>query len=232
MKTIISDKESLYIQAAGEIKSLLDKKPDAVIALSAERDLLPLYDRLARMHRAGECGLSRARFFAMAEYVDAPEGKSCRETLEKSLFAPAGLDSASLFVPSPDSPENCDAALAALGGIDLALADIGTRAQLGFNEPSTPFMSLTRIQKLSPAASEQRAADFGSAETVPEKAVTMGIKTICSAKNILLIATGAEKAQAVHKMLYGRNDSVAPAAFLQIPLNVKIYLDEQASSAL
>ena len=69
-------------------------------------------------------------------------------------------------------------------------------------------------------------------EKMPEFALTMGIKTLVSARDILLISSGESRADAVFKMLYARNDSVVPAAFLQIPLNVTVYLDEASAQKL
>ena len=60
----------------------------------------------------------------------------------------------------------------------------------------------------------------------------MGIKTLVSARNILLLASGESRAEPVFNMLYGRNDSFVPAAFLQIPLNVTVYLDGASAQKL
>ena len=60
----------------------------------------------------------------------------------------------------------------------------------------------------------------------------MGIKTVTDAKNIYVTAVGTEKADAVFRMLYARNDTATPAAFLQIPLNVTVLADSDASSKL
>ena len=60
----------------------------------------------------------------------------------------------------------------------------------------------------------------------------MGIKTLVSSRETLLLATGSEKADAVFKMIYGRTDSTVPAAFLQIPLEVTAYLDPAAAEKL
>ena len=66
----------------------------------------------------------------------------------------------------------------------------------------------------------------------PEKAVTMGIRTLTSARNILVLSVGEEKAPATFSMLYARDDSVIPAAFLQLPRNVTVYADPEAAKNL
>ena len=109
---------------------------------------------------------------------------------------------------------------------------IGANAHIGFNEPAVAYNTLSHRQKLTDATKRQNAPVFGSAEAVPEYGYTMGIYTLVWAAEIMVLAFGAEKADAVHKMLYGRNDSSVPAAFLQIPRDVTVYLDEEAASKL
>ena len=64
------------------------------------------------------------------------------------------------------------------------------------------------------------------------RGVTQGFRTLCYARDIVVIAHGAEKATALYRTLYGRDDSVYPAAFLQLPPNVTVYADEEASAQL
>ena len=143
--------------------------------------------------------------------------------------------------PTDLKPENCtfltgdnwqdyDRLIEEAGGLDLAVLGIGDNGHIGYNEPATPYDSRTHRQKLTDATKRQNAAIFGSAEAVPDYAWTMGIKTLVLARQILVLAAGEEKAQPVFKMLYARDDSVVPAAFLQLPLNVEVYVDEAAGA--
>ena len=112
--------------------------------------------------------------------------------------------------------------------IDLAVLGIGFKAQIGFNEVATPFSSEKHTQKLTRSTKE----DYSFLGTVPDEGTTLGISDIVRAKDIMVFATGAERADAVHDMLYGRDDSTVPAAFLQIPPNVTVFIDEEAASKL
>ena len=150
----------------------------------------------------------------------------------------------SLLVEKTDlRPENCvflgeenldayDEKIASAGGLDLAVLGLGVNAHIGFNEPATPFDSLTHRQKLTDATKRQKAAQFGGFEAVPAYGLTMGIKTLVEAREIMLLALGEEKAEAAFKMLYARTDSAVPAAFLQLPSQVTVYLDEAAGAKL
>lgn len=67
---------------------------------------------------------------------------------------------------------------------------------------------------------------------MPGYGITMGLKTITEARNIILLAYGEEKSAAVYQMVYGKTMTYLPASFLQIPLEVTVYLDTAAASKL
>ena len=229
MKTVIAAPADLNRQIAGKIQALLKEKPDAVLGLTAGRSTQGLYALLSQMCARKELNLAKARIFAVTEYVGAEPGCSCREILERELIGKTDLNPANFFVPDAKAPEQFDAAIRSAGGLDLCLLGIGINGHIGYNEPATPFESLTHLQKLTDATCRQYA---GTDRQLTEKALTMGIKTIVSSRETLLLATGPEKADAVFKMIYGRTDSTVPAAFLQIPLEVTAYIDPAAAEKL
>ena len=155
-----------------------------------------------------------------------------KSRLNDCFFSRVDAERENCFFLSEEKLENYDGMIAEKGGIDLAILDIGLNARIGFNEPATPFDSLSHRQKLSDSSRRELAPLFGGEERVPEFGLTMGIKTLVSARDILLISSGESRADAVFNMLYGRNDSFVPAAFLQIPLNVTAYLDGASAKKL
>lgn len=229
MKTIVSELEELNLQIAGEIQSLLAEKPQAALGLTAGRSTQGLYALLGRMCAGQELSLAQARIFAVTEYVGAAPGYRCRDILERELIEKTDLNPANFFVPDGDAPEQLEDAIHAAGGLDLCLLGIGINGHIGYNEPATPFDSLTHVQKLTDATRRQYE---GTDRQLTEYAVTMGIKTLVSSRRTLLLAAGQEKADAVFKMIYGRTDSAIPAAFLQLPLEVTAYLDPAAAGKL
>ena len=232
MKTIISTREESDQKAARQLRELLDRKADAVLAFSAGRSMTGLFRELGGMVKAGELSLAEATLFAVTEYESVDESMSCRRQLETQLLSVTDLKPERCHFLSEGSMETYEDAIQAAGGLDAAVLGLGDNAHIGFNEPATPFDSYTHRQKLTDATRRQSAWLFGSEEAAPAYGYTMGIKTLVSAREILVLAYGEEKAGAVHKMLYGRNDSAVPAAFLQIPLEVTVYLDEAAASKL
>lgn len=231
MKTIVLEKEECIQKAADRIQTLLEEKPDAVLALATGRTMTGLYQELARRCSAGALSLKQARVFAVTEFEAVDDALSCASALRK-LAEVTDLAEEKLTLLCPDNVENYDALLSEAGGLDLAVLGLGDNAHIGFNEPATPFDSKTHRQKLTAATKRQYASVFGSEDAVPDYGLTMGIHTLTSARDILVLAFGDEKAEAVFKMLYARNDSAVPAAFLQIPSQVTVYVDGAAAKKL
>ncbi len=229
MKTVVSDRSDAERRAALRIKALLDEKPNAVLALTAGRSTRGLYVELSRMCKAGDLSFSAARIFAVAEYVDVPEADSCRAVLKNQLIDNIDIPAANVFYPDPAACGDYDALIAAAGGLDMAVLGIGINAHIGYNEPATFFDTRTHVQKLTDRTKRQLES---SGRAVPEQAVTMGLKTLTEARDIILLAFGQEKAAPVFEMVYGKTITYIPASFLQIPLNVTVYLDKAAAEKL
>ena len=232
MKTLVSDRASVYDRAAEAVCALLKAKPDAAITMAAGRTMLPLWERLGELVRRGELSLSEVRFFQTAEFIDAAAEKTFRHMTEEKLLAVTDLKPDNCFWLSEKNLKDCDEAIAKAGGLDLAVLGLGNNAHIGFNEPATQYDTRCRIQKLTAKTREQYGWLFGLAEAVPEKACTLGIHTLVEAKKILVLALGKEKAQATFDMLYARDDSIIPAAFLQLPFDVTVYADTEAGKKL
>jgi len=229
VKTLIKDLPELEKICADKVQQLLKEKPGSVLALTAGRTTEGLYKLLGEKCRSGELSFKDAKIFAVTEYVGGNEADSCRSILKKQLIDNIDLPEKNFFVPEEREPEKYDELIEAAGGIDLCILGIGINGHIGYNEPATPFDSHTHVQKLTDATRRQYR---DGERRLTEYALTMGIKTIVSSRNILLLAAGQEKADAVFKMIYGRTDSYIPAAFLQIPLEVTVCTDPAAAAKL
>ena len=232
MKTICASQQDVISAAADRVAALVNSRPRAVLAVAAGETLSPLFAELSDRCRKGQLSLKDCRLFSVAEYIGAEESLSCRHMLETQLVEKTDLPAENCCFLSEENAERYDEEIASAGGLDLAVLGLGINGHIGFNEPATPFASLTHRQKLTDATRRQKAAQFGGFDAVPAYGLTMGIKTLVSAGEIMLLAFGEEKADAVFKMLYARNDSAVPAAFLQIPGQVTVYLDEAAGAKL
>ena len=125
-----------------------------------------------------------------------------------------------------------DAEIEECGGIELAVLGIGTNGHIGFNEPATPYDSYTHTVLLTDKTKQMNAELFGGLENVPDNAVTMGLKTICESKNVILVAFGSEKAEIIHQLVYGKTSTYVPAAMLQMHMNMTLLLDDAAAEKI
>lgn len=234
MKTIVSPTEDCIRAAAERLLFGIEQKNGAMLALSAGEDELRVLRCAAALAKERSISLRGLRVMAVCEYegIDPEDPNSVRARLLSAFFALSDADADRLFVPDAADPAACDALIARLGGIDLALLGLGENARVGFNEPATQFDSNTHTQKLTDRTRRELAPLFGGEERVPARGVTMGFQQLCFAREILVIALGEEKSRAVFQMLYARDDSVYPAAFLQLPPNVTLFADGAAAAGL
>ena len=226
MKTIILPESELYTQAAEEIAALISKKPSAVLALSYDEILAEIYKELAKLCAAGKLSLKSTTIFQVMEFENTT---LIKDRLADELILKTDADPKNFFTFDHMMIEECDKRIAELGGIDIAVLDLGYKGQFGFNEPATLYSSLCHRQKLTDSTIEKYA--FLDDE-LPEYGVTIGINTIAFSKDILIAACGEKSSDAVFGMLYGRDDGTIPAAFLQLPLNVTVYADTVSAEKL
>ena len=232
MKTIVDERASVLEQTAEAISSVLNQKPEAVITMAAGRTMLPLWELLGTYVREGKCSFSKATFLQTADFIQPPENQSLRRMAEEKLLTATDLSPERCFWLTEENLADFDGMIREAGGLDLAVLGIGDNAHIGFNEPATQYDTRCRIQKLTDKTRSQYRWMFGSAEAVPERACTMGIRTLVEARKIIVLALGEEKAKATFDMLYARDDSIIPAAFLQLPFDVTVFADTEAGEKL
>ncbi|MBR1565850.1 MAG: glucosamine-6-phosphate deaminase [Oscillospiraceae bacterium] len=229
MKTEICKTTAELVEIAVKtIQNQLNKKPDSVLVLACGETMKPLWAALAER----KLPLRETRILCVTELCGVEESKTCRHALTEGLLDKTDADPANCFFPDAAAPEAYDRLIETLGGIDLAILGIGEDCHIGYNEPGTLFESRTHVQKLTDRTRRQLLKRGFTDENMPETAVTMGIHDLTQARKILLVASGEDKSAAVYQMLYAKTTPYIPAAFLQIPLEVTVLLDEAAAGKL
>ena len=205
MKTeICKNVEELVEIAVKAIQNQLNKKPDSVLALACGETMQPLWACLAER----KMPLQDARILCVTELCGVEESKTCRHALTEGLLNKSDARPENCFFPDPNTPADYDRLIEELGGIDLAVLGIGEDCHIGYNEPGTLFDSYTHVQKLTDRTKRQLLKRGFTEGDMPEMAVTMGIKTLTDAREILLLAFGEDKAAAVYQMLYAKTTPV------------------------
>ena len=234
MKTIIFPTQEAVFAAAEHILAQIRKNKSAVIALSAGEDELRVWERVVLRAREERISLSELVFLAACEFEELPAGEKggVGQRLRDTILAASDASAEGLFIPDAAEPSAFDELIKRLGGIDLAVLGLGENARVAFNEPATQYDTHTHVQRLTDRTKRELAPLFGGEDSVPPRGVTMGFRELCAVRELLVIALGESKSKALFHMLYARDDSVYPAAFLQLPPNVTVYADDAAASRL
>ena len=237
MKVIIDSAQNIAAMAAQQYVALLKRKPNAILGGATGSTPLGLYAELVRLNKAGEISFKDASSFNLDEYVglDGTHDQSYRYFMDHNLFDHIDIDKSRTRVPSGidvSDPAAYDKEIEAAGGVDLQLLGIGNNGHIGFNEPGTPFGSLTHIVELTESTREANKRFCKSIDEVPTHAVTMGEKTVMQARSIILMAIGPAKAPIMKEMLQGPVTENVPASVLQLHPDVTVYMDYEAAKLL
>ncbi|MHA7142160.1 MULTISPECIES: glucosamine-6-phosphate deaminase [unclassified Arthrobacter] len=237
---ILPDQAAIAAVAADAIEDLVRRKPNAVLGLATGSSPLGVYDELARRHHTGSLSFADVHGFALDEYVGLPVGhpESYREVIRREFTNRIDIHPDNVHGPdgaADDIPAACAAfeqAIREAGGVDLQLLGVGTDGHIGFNEPGSSLASRTRIKSLIDQTRKDNARFFDSIDEVPHHVVTQGLGTIMDARHVVLIATGAQKARAVHDFVEGPVAAICAASVLQMHPHTTVLIDEAAASGL
>ncbi|MBR7149668.1 MAG: glucosamine-6-phosphate deaminase [Oscillospiraceae bacterium] len=234
------DYEAMSRRAAGIIAAEVIRKPDCVLGLATGSSPVGTYKELIAKNQRGELSFEEVCTVNLDEYKGlAPDhDQSYRYFMQTNLFDHIDIDKENTFVPdglAEDAEDECaryDALVYALGGTDLQLLGLGRNGHIGFNEPCDEFVGPTHVVTLTENTIKDNSRFFASADEVPRKAVSMGIGTIMNAKKIVLVASGANKADAVKAALEGPVVPSMPASILQFHKDVTFVIDKAAAAKL
>jgi glucosamine-6-phosphate deaminase len=239
VKVRVFDTAAAAEEAAAEvIVQKVRARPGAVLGLATGGTMEPVYRALVAAHRGG-LSFAQVTTFNLDEYVglgpDHPQ--SYRHYMQNHLFDRIDVDPSRTHVPRGDVPPEeaiaeYEAALARFGPVDLQLLGLGRNGHIGFNEPGSPFSSATRCVSLAESTREANQRFFEAGQPIPEQAVTMGITTILGARQVLLLAVGEAKAEAVRAMIEDPVSEALPASALRGHSNVTACLDRASARLL
>jgi len=240
MKLIIAaNAEEAGKKAFLEIKTAVDRNPRAVLGLATGSTPLPLYNEIIADRKKNGTSYKNITTFNLDEYVglSANDPQSYIRFMKDSLFDHIDIDMKNVNIPcgtADDLDAECKrySKLLSEKVIDVQILGIGGNGHIAFNEPGTSFESTTHITPLTEKTIQDNARFFDDENKVPRFAITMGISEIMRAKKIIIIATGANKADAVCNMIKGEVTEQCPASILQRHEDVVCILDAGAASKI
>ncbi len=232
------DYEDLSRKAAGIISAQIIMKPECVLGLATGSTPIGTYKNLVESYEKGDLDFSGVTTVNLDEYRGLPKenDQSYYYFMNDNLFEHVNIDKSRTFLPDgteADSDKACreyDSIIRATGGVDLQLLGLGHNGHIGFNEPGSEFDKETHCVNLSERTIQANKRFFASEADVPRQAYTMGIGTIMRADKILVVVSGADKADIVRDAFFGPVTPNVPASILQFHKNVTVVADEAALS--
>lgn len=231
---------------ADEIATLIREKQakglPCVLGLATGSSPMSVYNKLIQLHQEEGLSFKNVITFNLDEYygLEPSDINSYHLFMHENLFDHIDIPAENINIPSGiiepkkvrDYCKTFEKKIADLGGLDFQLLGIGRTGHIGFNEPGSNINSQTRLVTLDHLTRYDAAGAFYGIGNVPSKAITMGIKTILSAKRIVLLAWGINKSEIIQKAVEGAITSSIPTTYLQEHNNTTLVLDHQAASGL
>lgn len=227
-------------KAANIISAQVIMKPDCVLGLATGSSPIGTYKQLIEWYQQGDIDFSRTTSINLDEYkgLSGNSEQSYRYFMNHNFFDHINIPKEQTYVPN-GLEDNADKAcheyneiIRAAGGIDLQLLGLGHNGHIGFNEPDSVFAKDTHCVDLTASTIEANKRFFASEADVPKQAYTVGIRTILQARRVLVIVSGAGKADILQKVVEGPITPLVPASVLQFHEGVTIIADEAALSKI
>lgn len=238
---VFEDKRSLS-QAAAEHaaaclrRAIADRGRSRIVVATGTSQL----DFLDALTTAEGIDWQRVEMFHLDEYVGLPvtHPASFRKYLLEKFINKVGLSQYQLLDGDGDVPEVIRRVSESLKSapVDTAFAGIGENGHLAFNDPpadfdtNQPFL----VVQLDEACRRQQVGEgwFANISEVPRQAISMSVRRILQAREIIAVVPDARKANAVKLCAEGEITPMAPASILRTHPGVTLYLDRESASLL
>ena len=232
---VLEDPAEVARAAADVLAEAAGARPDLVLALPTGRTPIPFYRELARRDEEGRIRLREARGFNLDELVLPREDpRSFHSFMSQHVWVHTGLRRDRFDIPDGQAPDleaesrRYEEAIAAAGGLDLGFLGVGVDGHVAYNMPG-PVTLPTHVVRLP----DGLAASLGlPSASWPLRAITMGIGTIRSARSLVVLATGENKAAAVRALIEGSEDPEWPCSFLGGHPSLLVLADRAAATRL
>ena len=229
-------------EIANLIRSKEEKGENCVLGLATGSSPIGVYKELVRLHQQEGLSFNNVVTFNLDEYypMDPKALQSYVRFMDENLFNHIDIDRKNINIPDGTLDQDLVSVYCAeyeqkidtYGGLDLQILGIGRTGHIGFNEPGSHYNSLTRLVTLDYITKTDAASDFFGIDSVPRRALTMGVGTIFKAKRIILMAWGEGKSSIIHETVEGKVSDSVPATYLQNHPKTTVVLDNAAAAEL
>ncbi len=236
MKIIkVKNYDEMSEEALKVVLDVVKNKPDAVLGLATGSTPLGLYAKMEQDHKENGTSYANCRAVNLDEYVglDINSDQSYVYFMRENLFKKIDIKLENTHIENgkaQDTDAECARYNALLSELvqDVQVLGIGSNGHIAFNEPGTPFDSVTHIVDLAESTIKDNSRLFNSIDEVPRQAFTMGLSNIMNAKKIVILANGEGKAYAINELVNGEIREEVPATILRNHPDCILICDELA----
>ena len=244
---LIETEENVGFLTASYVKNQInsfiptEKKPFFVLALPTGGTSVDFYKHLVKFYQEKSLSFDKVVTFNLDEYVGLPQEhpESYHSFMARNLFFHIKINQEQINIldgNAKDLQEECTAyeqKIKSYGGIDLFIGGVGENGHIAFNEPGSDFSSRTRLINLTESTIKANSRFFdGNTALVPTQTLTMGLGTIMESKEIIVMATGIKKAEALRRAFEDKPNTNCPITILQEHPRSFFIADKAASSNL
>ena len=209
------------------------------LGLTTGRTPLGIYRELVERYKQREVSFQNVEVYSLDEFypIEAGEIQSRNYRIHEDFLNHIDIKKENIHlingnVPLEELSAYCAEYDRMARNIDLMVIGMGVQGQIGFNEPGSYIKSVTRMVQLTYESRKAQSGIFGGIENTPKLAITMGLNTVMSAKRIILMAWGEDKANAVKNVVEGDATRLIPASTLQNHPAIEAVLDDPAADLL
>lgn len=232
----VKDYDAMSVKACEKVNETIKNIEHPVLGLATGSTPEGMYQRLIEAYQKNDIDFEAVTTFNLDEYLGLSEENvnSYHYYMQENFFRHIDIPGQQTNVPEGDTGDASKACtdyeelIRDAGYVDLQILGLGENGHIAFNEPHTDFKSRTHVVDLTESTRSANARFFDSMEDVPKKAITMGLESILESKEIMLLASGSKKADAVARLINGDVSEAFPASILQKHAHVTIVADEAA----
>lgn len=238
MQLHVFDDEALLAKASVEaFIEMVAKKPDALVCIAAGHTQIKMLELLCQAQKNKEVDLSRIRIVGLDEWIglDEKDEGSCQHFLTTYFYSGAGIlpEQITRFnAKASDLEAECKKIndyLDCNGPIDLLFLGVGMNGHVGFNEPFSDPTSRAYARVLDTTSVTVGQKYFSTPQKL-EKGITIGLKDLLQAREVIIQVTGAHKAQVVKDFLTHNQDVQYPVSLFLDKDNARVFLDKDAAA--
>jgi glucosamine-6-phosphate deaminase len=236
---VASSDEAFARVGADAVQAAWSDSPGGATILATGWTPIPVFRELATRHARGELGTPECPIVQLDEYVGVEDSdpRSLYTWLDREFLTPLEVRATRVIRlrgTTVDSEQECrrfDAAVAAVGGLHLAVLGLGPNGHVGFNEPPSGPTAGTRVVPLSPESMVSNARYWKGAE-VPVEGITAGLELLLSAEVVVLVVAGAHKREILRRSVTGPESPEVPASYLRRVPRLIVVADSEAAAGL